>query len=225
MLNAAGAPGGGLGNDGDYYINTTTGDIHLKTTGSWNIIVAHGVKSSGDTMTGPLQFSGTGQYGLRLNNLTSSQISGLTPANGAVVYNSTIDRAEVYLVGSGWTVLGVSGTAYPTEVASVAVGPVTGTSGAVTAYAVAATAMYRVGIYVGIHVTAGDTLAVIIGWTDDDSHAQTYVVPTLTLTPNTNYISVSIPMRAKTGTNITYSYTQTGSSAQFYLYVIVERLA
>lgn len=225
VLNAAGAPGAGLGNDGDYYINTTTGDIYLKTTGTWSIIVTHGLSTAGGTLTGPLQFSGTGQYGLRLNNLTNTQVGAVTPALGAMVYNSTLDRAEVYLVG-GWTVLSAGGgSSYPAEVASVAVGPITGTSLGNVAWAVAATAMYRVCVYVGIHVTAGDTLDVSIGWTDDDSHAQTKVIPTLNLTPNTNYISVDVPMRCKTGTNITYSYTQTGSSAQFYLYVIVERLA
>jgi hypothetical protein len=33
----AGAPGGGLGNDGDQYIDTDNGDIYTKVTGSWNL--------------------------------------------------------------------------------------------------------------------------------------------------------------------------------------------
>ncbi len=96
VLNGAGAPSGGLGTDGNYYINTTTGDIYLKTGGTWAVIVFHGLSSAGGTMTGPLSFSGTGHIGIRLNNLTNTQLSALTPAKGMIAYNTTFDQLFYY---------------------------------------------------------------------------------------------------------------------------------
>ena len=35
FLSGAGVPGVGLGNNGDTYLNVTTGDIYTKAAGSW----------------------------------------------------------------------------------------------------------------------------------------------------------------------------------------------
>lgn len=224
LLNAAGAPSGGTGNDGDYYINTTTGDIYLKTTGSWNIIVAHGVKSSGDTMTGPLQFSGTGHYGLRLNNLTNTQIGAVTPAVGAIAFNTTLDRAEIYSSGGGWQVIGISGTSFPAQVATLTTAPTNALISPATALAVGNTGPYRVSIYIAVTSAAAGTVISTIRWTDPDGNNQTFVSSTLNTASATNYLSFTIPLRATVSTNITYETAYTGTG--FYRhYAEVERLA
>jgi hypothetical protein len=46
------------------------------------------VELIGSTMTGSLQFSGTTNQGLRVNNLTTAQITALTANEGAVVYDT-----------------------------------------------------------------------------------------------------------------------------------------
>jgi len=224
LLNAAGAPGGGLGNDGDYYINTTTGDIYLRTSGSWAVIVAHGVKSSGDAMTGVLQFSGTGHYGLRLNNLTNTQIGAVTPAVGAIAYNSTIDRPEVYTSGGGWQVIGISGTSYPQQLATLTTAPTNNVISPAVALAVPATGPYRVSIYIAVTTAAAGSVQSTISWTDADGNAQTFVSASLNTAALTNYLSFTIPLRAAASTNITYQTSYSGTG--FYRhYAEVERLA
>ncbi len=37
ILNGSGAPGAGLGQDGNYYINTSTGDLYYKSSGAWTL--------------------------------------------------------------------------------------------------------------------------------------------------------------------------------------------
>ena len=37
-LSGSGAPGSSLGNDGDYYLDTDTGDVYNKATGTWTVI-------------------------------------------------------------------------------------------------------------------------------------------------------------------------------------------
>jgi hypothetical protein len=37
-FNGVGAPGVGSGTDGDYYLNTITGDVYLNTGGVWGIV-------------------------------------------------------------------------------------------------------------------------------------------------------------------------------------------
>lgn len=38
FLDGAGAPAGGLGNDGDHYLRTSNGDVYLKTAGVWAVV-------------------------------------------------------------------------------------------------------------------------------------------------------------------------------------------
>lgn len=54
ILNGSGVPGGGLGADGNYYIDSTAQNIYLKTSGSWAIIVAAGMPVTGGTFTGTI---------------------------------------------------------------------------------------------------------------------------------------------------------------------------
>lgn len=62
-------------------------------------------EKSGDTMTGLLQFSGTGHAGLQVNSLTTTQRNALTPANGMMIYNSTLSAFESYQNGKWGTIL------------------------------------------------------------------------------------------------------------------------
>jgi len=52
------------------------------------------VRLSGDTLTGPLAFSGADHAGIRLNNLTTTEREALTPAAGHLIYNTTDNRFE-----------------------------------------------------------------------------------------------------------------------------------
>lgn len=52
------------------------------------------VALAGDTMTGLLQFSGTGHLGLKLNSLTTTQRDALTSAAGHLLWNSTASRFQ-----------------------------------------------------------------------------------------------------------------------------------
>lgn len=58
------------------------------------------VEKSGDTMTGELSFSGADHAGLKVNSLTTAQRDALTPANGMVIYNTTVSSAQIYQNGS-----------------------------------------------------------------------------------------------------------------------------
>lgn len=60
------------------------------------------VLKGGDTMTGLLQWSGTGHAGLKLNNLTTAQRDLLTPAAGNLIYNTTDGRPQ-FRDGASWT--------------------------------------------------------------------------------------------------------------------------
>lgn len=51
---------------------------------------------SGDTMSGLLQFSGTGHAGIKLNSLTTTQRNALSAANGDLIYNTTDNLVEKY---------------------------------------------------------------------------------------------------------------------------------
>lgn len=55
----AGAPGAGLGVDGDYYLNSTNGDVYAKAGGSWSVVAnikgptgANGTTGQGFTWLG-----------------------------------------------------------------------------------------------------------------------------------------------------------------------------
>jgi Pectate lyase superfamily protein len=60
--------------------------------------------SSSNTLVGSLGFSGTTNSGLRLNNLTTTQVSALTPSIGMVEANTTTN-VPVYYDGTKWVSL------------------------------------------------------------------------------------------------------------------------
>lgn len=69
----------------------------------WNSLDDY-VSKAGDTMTGPLDFSGASAT-LRLPNLTEAQRDALaSPANGMKIYNTTAGEEQVYNGGSWYTV-------------------------------------------------------------------------------------------------------------------------
>jgi hypothetical protein len=78
--------------------NTTLSRLEVYQGGAW----VDFVKLNGDTLTGLLQFSGTGHAGLKLNSLTSAQRDALTPSNGMVIYNSTTNKVQKY-EGGAWS--------------------------------------------------------------------------------------------------------------------------
>src|SRR5690348_5364532 len=53
------------------------------------------------TFKGLVDFTGTGNAGVRLNNLNTTQRDALTPATGMMIYNTTTSRFERY-EGSSW---------------------------------------------------------------------------------------------------------------------------
>jgi hypothetical protein len=57
--------------------------------------------STGGTLTGYIDFSGTDHEGIRLNNLTTTQINLLTPLAGMLPYDSTLNVAKLY-DGTAW---------------------------------------------------------------------------------------------------------------------------
>src|SRR3990167_1005087 len=65
------------------------------------------VNVTGDTMTGLLQFSGTDHAGIQLINLTTAQRDALTPSEGMIIYNSTLDKVQKY-ENSTWVDVGMS---------------------------------------------------------------------------------------------------------------------
>jgi hypothetical protein len=69
----------------------------------WNSLDDY-VSKAGDTMTGPLDFSGASAT-LRLPNLTEAQRDALaSPANGMKIFNTTAGEEQVYNGGSWYTV-------------------------------------------------------------------------------------------------------------------------
>jgi hypothetical protein len=75
------------------------GSVYGRKDAAW----AKAVQLAGDTLTGLLQFSGTGHAGMKLNNLTTAQRNALTPAAGMAIYNSTLATPQMY--SAAWETL------------------------------------------------------------------------------------------------------------------------
>tara|TARA_R110000868_G_scaffold252375_6_gene509009 strand:+ start:115 stop:1650 length:1536 start_codon:yes stop_codon:yes gene_type:complete len=58
------------------------------------------LKSHGDTMRGALAWSGTDYAGLTIQSLTTAQRDALSPANGAMIYNTTTAQFELRQAGA-----------------------------------------------------------------------------------------------------------------------------
>ncbi len=71
------------------------------------------VKADGSVaMAGMLNFTGTGNAGIQLSNLTDTQRAALSALNGMLIYNSTLSCVQYY--NGGWTTLaaGAAGSWY-----------------------------------------------------------------------------------------------------------------
>lgn len=65
---------------------------------------------TGAVFTGGVGFSGTGNAGITLSNLTQTQINALMPAAGMTVYNTSLSAVQYY--NGSWQSLGSSGTSW-----------------------------------------------------------------------------------------------------------------
>lgn len=83
-----------------------------------NTSVDSKVDVAGDTMTGLLQWSGTGHVGLQVNSLTTAQRDATSPSNGSIIYNTTAGEFQVYQ-GGAWSTVS-SGSTQPDASATVA---------------------------------------------------------------------------------------------------------
>lgn len=63
----------------------------------------------GDTMTGPLVFSGVTNTGLTVNSLTTAERLALSATNGTIVYDSTLGENYQY-IGGAWSVVSAGST-------------------------------------------------------------------------------------------------------------------
>lgn len=105
------------GND-DVAANTSARHVHSNktildnTTESYTSAdktkVDNAVSKNGDTMGGPLGFTGTGHAGVKLNSLTTAQRDALTAANGMIIYNTTTNKVQKYENGA-WSDVGSGG--------------------------------------------------------------------------------------------------------------------
>ncbi len=73
---------------------------------------------SGGTFTGPIVFSGSTNSGLKVNSLSTTQRDALTPANGMLIYNTTINQTQVYENGV-WNTPTAAATNASTTVAGI----------------------------------------------------------------------------------------------------------
>lgn len=85
-LSGAGAPSGGLGVDGDYYLDTSNGDVYAKASGSWSVV---------DNLTGPAGATGaTGASGTGWTRTTATVTTASLAVNA--VETGTLTLAAAY---------------------------------------------------------------------------------------------------------------------------------
>lgn len=111
------------------------------------------VADTGDTMTGLLQFSGTGHAGLRMNNLTTAQRNALTPSAGMKVWDTDLGCECVY-TGTFWRYMITKYISSDVTNSTNVQANITGLS-----FSLEANAVYRVsGVYqIGCNNTGGVT--------------------------------------------------------------------
>lgn len=92
---------------------------------SWEVFedirqaISSKVDKGGDTMTGPLVFTGTTNRGVQVASLTTTQRDALVGVgNGTIIYNSTIGDYQVYNGGSWYTL--AAGSTQPNASETVA---------------------------------------------------------------------------------------------------------
>ena len=87
-LNGSGAPSSAVGNNGDYYLRTDTGAIYQRASGTWSVVYAGAVPSTGGTFNGNVDISGAP---LSLNTSSTFRIrtGGAAPIFGVANLNGT----------------------------------------------------------------------------------------------------------------------------------------
>lgn len=90
-FNGTGAPSATIGNNGDYYLNTTNGSIYQKSSGAWSVIYAYGATLGGKLTFSPL-LTPSIDFG---NSWTINQIaSNVMTWNWGVVQALTLSEAS-----------------------------------------------------------------------------------------------------------------------------------
>ena len=89
-LEGSGAPSSGLGANGDFYLNTATGDVYTKASGSWGAAVGN--------IRGPQGPSGSGSPGATWYNGAGAPSAG-TGVNGDYYLNTA--TGDVYAKAAG----------------------------------------------------------------------------------------------------------------------------
>lgn len=124
----SGDPSGGIGSDGDFYVETQDDDdegtIWKKTSGTWNVIVAPALKRRGGVMTGAIQFQAslspslqwtTEGYAVECVSDGVSSYNWQVTASGTpwlvLKSDSNLNIAEGYLEVAGTKVVGSQGAA------------------------------------------------------------------------------------------------------------------
>jgi hypothetical protein len=97
--NGTGVPSGGLGDDGDYYLRTSTGAIYVKATGTWSMVFS----GSGSL--------GTGAVGATFDGGGAVLTAGVY-VDVLVPFNCTIDAATVVANQTGSIELSVLADPY-----------------------------------------------------------------------------------------------------------------
>lgn len=77
------------------------------------------VEAGGDTMTGLLQFSGTDHSGIKLINLTNDQKNDLTPEDGYICYDTTLQATSLYYNSLWWTITASAEVPYKLDFSNV----------------------------------------------------------------------------------------------------------
>jgi len=100
-LNGTGAPSSGLGNDGDYYLETVTGDVYSKTSGTWAIVA--NIKGATGATGATGVSGGVGADGLSFRFGTGIPSSGLGNDGDTYIDLASPDIDVYTKSGGSWT--------------------------------------------------------------------------------------------------------------------------
>lgn len=189
--------------------NTTTTAVDVYNGSAWTALAGSGLATTGGTMTGDLQFSGTSHAGLVLNNLTGSQEAGIgSPVTGSLVFNTSTLFIDYYN-GSAW--VSTVGILYRTKSFGATAGVSSTSMGAVT------NGMCRYSLYLEF-ISGSGSVTINIFWTDNSSRTDGSV------TLSGAGISEKVATLINSSGNVTYTVVITGSPTFTYS-IVLEQLA
>lgn len=116
-LNGAGVPGAGLGDDGDYYIDTTTiGDVYAKSGGAWALVTnIRGATGATGAAGNDGADGADGADGVITN--------GITPVTVRSATTLTAGQSEVYVEGNGGPIYTLTLPPFSTTLAPITIYP------------------------------------------------------------------------------------------------------